>query len=70
MVPWVSIIERFHCIQIEYHTSTTMSLYCLSVQLDVIMDMLGNPKMRHIITENYQHSREPRCVRRAIITAR
>ena len=42
----------------------------LSCYLDVIMDMLGNPKMRQIITDNYQSSTEPMHVRKAIITAR
>ena len=37
---------------------------------DVIMDMLGNFKMRQIITENYQMSSEPPLVRRAIKQAR
>ena len=37
---------------------------------DVIMDMLGSPKMRQIITENYQNSKEPKLVQRAIRRAR
>ena len=33
---------------------------------DVIMDMLGNPKLRQIITESYQNSYEPILVRNGI----
>ncbi len=34
------------------------------------MDMLGNQKMRQIITDHYQMSDEPRLVKRAITAAR
>ena len=34
------------------------------------MDMLGNQKMRQIITEHYHMSDEPRLVERAIKSAR
>lgn len=37
---------------------------------DVIMDMLGSPKMRQIITESYQNSGEPKLITRAIMRAR
>ncbi len=40
------------------------------IDTDVIMDMLGNFKMRQIITENYQSSKEPRLVEKAIRQAR
>ena len=35
----------------------------------MIMDMLGNPKLRQIITESYQSSSEPKRVRDAITEA-
>ena len=38
--------------------------------IDVIMDMLGSPKLRQIITESYQNSNKPRLVQQAIIRAR
>ena len=34
------------------------------------MDMLGSPKMRQIITEDYQNSEEPKLIKRAIMRAR
>ena len=34
------------------------------------MDMLGNPKMRQIISEHYHTSDEPRLIKRAITAAR
>ena len=37
---------------------------------DVIMDMLGNPRMRQILTEYYQESEEPKLVQHAIKMAR
>lgn len=36
------------------------------ISSDVIMDILGNSRMRQIITEYYQASDEPRYVRQAI----
>ena len=38
--------------------------------IDVIMDMLGNYKMRDILTEQYSMSNEPKLVRSAITAAR
>ena len=38
--------------------------------IDMIMDMLGNPKLRQIITESYQSSNEPMRVRAAITEVR
>lgn len=40
------------------------------LMIDVIMDMLGNPKMRKIITQHYQNSEEPNAIREAIVRAR
>ena len=40
------------------------------LMIDVIMDMLGNPKMRKIITQHYQNSEEPNVIREAIVRAR
>ena len=37
---------------------------------DVIMDMLGSPTIRQIITESYQDSEEPKLIKRAIMRAR
>ena len=37
---------------------------------DVIMDMLGDQKMRKLITNDYQKSNEPRLVNKAILEAR
>ena len=37
---------------------------------DVVMDMLGNPRIRQVLTEYYQESEEPKLVRRAIKIAR
>ena len=34
------------------------------------MDMLGNPKMRQVITEYYQASKEPLLVQEAIMKAK
>ena len=34
--------------------------------VDVIMDMLGNQKMRQLITDYYQSSGEPNLVNRAV----
>ena len=49
------------------HVSIILSsIFCT----DVIMDMLGNFKMRQIITENYQSSKEPKLVELAIRQAR
>ena len=39
-------------------------------RLDVIMDMLGNQKMRQLITDYYQSTDEPRLVSRAVLKAR
>lgn len=38
----------------------------LHVYADVIMDILGNSKMRQIITDYYQSSDEPKFVQNAI----
>ena len=38
--------------------------------VDVIMDMLGNPRFRLILTEYYQDSEEPKLVRHAVKLAR
>ena len=40
------------------------------LHVDVIMDMLGSPTMRQIITESYQTSNEPIYIQRAIRRAR
>ena len=37
---------------------------------DVIMDMLGNPRFRQVLTEYYQDSKEPKLVRYAVKVAR
>ncbi len=37
---------------------------------DVIMDMLGNPHFREVLTRYYQESAEPKLVRHAIKAAR
>ena len=42
----------------------------LFMHVDVIMDMLGSPKLRQIITESYQTSNEPKLVKQAIRRAR
>ena len=47
----------------------TMLTQCLFF-VDVIMDMLGSPKIRQIITENYQNSEDPKLIRQAIMRAR
>ena len=51
--------------------STLMDLIFQHVtHVDMIMDMLGNPKLRQIITEGYQSSNEPMRVREAITEVR
>ena len=38
--------------------------------IDMMMDMLGNPEVRNIITEKYQESKEQIGIRNAITHAR
>ena len=52
--------------KINYVHVSISPIFCT----DVIMDMLGNFKMRQIITENYQSSKEPKLVELAIRQAR
>ena len=42
----------------------------LCVLADVVMDMLGNPSFRQVLTEFYHDSDEPKLVTKAIKVAR
>lgn len=61
-----------HTILQVNRVSILLSGYSILVVLltDVIMDMLGNPKLRQIITESYQLSEQPMQVRKVITDAR
>ena len=52
------------------YTYVIMTCHCLSDSLDVIMDMLGKPRMRQVILQYYIKSREPKLVEWAIQRAR
>ena len=64
----------FLCI-VHWPTSCTSHIIyfdcCItSLSSDIIMDMLGNQKMRERLTEQYELSKEPQLVRTAITAAR
>lgn len=49
-----------------YIINTTVIIGNIFLVVDVIMDMLGNPKLRKIILEYYEISDEPAGVRKAV----
>ena len=59
---------KVHCILVVGNKGHNMNY--VRVHVDMIMDMLGNPKLRQIITESYQCSSEPKRVRDAITEVR
>ena len=59
---------KFMCIA-SYWLPVTDLLHVCCVSLDVIMDMLGDRKMRKIVNSYYEGSGEPALVRKAVAEA-
>ena len=54
----------------NYITCYNSSMHlCTCLDLDVIMDMLGNRSMRKVVTTYYEESGEPRRVSKAVVKA-
>ena len=66
----MTTIERFHCIACDPTIEIDDNLSIPVINTDVIMDMLGNQRMRQLITDYYQCTDEPSLVSNAVMTAR
>ena len=78
----MTTVERFHCIACDPIYNKQVASLCSDhyrdrrlssipvITTDVIMDMLGNQRMRQLITDYYQCTDEPNLVSHAVMTAR